>query len=77
MSMALWPQMPPLTGYEPNLLEIPEDDDDVNEIFTDRYCTQFLNDSVTQQPDPVEIDDEHRRSEFTPSTASAGKSKET
>ena len=57
----------PLTGYEPNQLEILEDDDDANQIFTDRYFTQFLNDSDTEQRDPVEIDDEHRRSEFTPS----------
>ena len=56
----------PLTGYEPNLLDIPENDDGVKGIFTDRYFTQFLNDPDTQQPDPVEFDDEHPRSEFTP-----------
>ena len=34
--------------------------------FTDGYFARFLNDSDTQQPGPVEIDDEHLRSEFTP-----------
>ena len=62
----------PLAGYEPNLLDIPEDDDGVNEIFTDPFFTQFLHDSDTQQPDPVEIDDEHPRERTHSTTANAG-----
>ena len=50
----------------PNLLDIPEDHDGINEIFADPYFIQFLNDSDTPQPDPGEIDDEHSRSELTP-----------
>ena len=67
-----------LTGYEPKLLEIAKDAGDSNQIFTDRYSTNSSTNPM-QQPDPVEIDDEHRRSELTPtSTASAGmKSKQT
>ena len=56
----------PLTGYESSLLDIPEDDDGISEIFTDRYFTQLLNDPETQLPDPIDIGDEHRRSAFTP-----------
>ena len=54
----------PLTGCEPNLFDIPEDNDDVDEIFTDRNFTQLFYNSNGQYPDPVEIDDEHLRSEF-------------
>ena len=40
------------TGYEPNLFDIPEDHDDIDEIFTDRNSTQLIYDSDGQYPDP-------------------------
>ena len=54
----------PLTGYEPNLFDIPEDYDGIDEIFTDTNFTQLICDSDGQYPDPAEVDDEHLRSEF-------------
>ena len=43
---------PMATGYEPNLFDIPEDHDDIDEIFTDRNFTQLIYDSDGQYPDP-------------------------
>ena len=40
----------PLASYEPKVLEIPEGDEDVNQIFTDPYFTQLLTDTDTRQP---------------------------
>ena len=72
MSVPLWPQMP-LSQVMSLTCSRFLDDDDTNEIFTDRYFTQFLNDSDTQQPDPVEIEDEQPQEPIYSITASARK----
>ena len=54
----------PLAGYEPNLFDIPEDYDGIDEIFRDTDCTQLIYDSDGQYLAPTEVDDEHLRSEF-------------
>ena len=53
----------PLTGYEPNLFDTPEDYDGIDEIFRDTNFTQLIYDSDGQYPDPAEVDNEHLRSE--------------
>ena len=50
-------------SHEPNLFDIPEDHDDIDEIFTDRNSTQLIHDSNGQYPNPAEVDGEHLRSE--------------
>ena len=47
------------------VLEIPEGDEDVNQIFTDPSFIQFLNDSDTPQPGPIEIGDEHSQTHLS------------
>ena len=54
------------TSYDPKVLEIPEGDGDVDQIFKEPNFTQLLNDSDTPLLGPIDIDDEHLRSEFTP-----------
>ena len=54
----------PLTGYEPNLFDIPEDYDGIDEIFKDTNYTQLIYDSDGQYPDPAEVDNEQLRSEL-------------
>ena len=53
----------PLTGYEPNLFDIPEDYDGLDKIFRKTNFTPLMYDSDLQYPDPTEVDDEHLRSE--------------
>ena len=53
----------PLTGYEPNLFDIFEDYDGIDEIFRDRNFTQLIYDSNGQYPNLAEVDDEHLRSD--------------
>ena len=55
----------PLTGYEPNLFDFPEDYEGVDASFRDTNLTQLINhDSDGQYPDPTAVDDEHFKSEF-------------
>ena len=54
-----------LTGYEPNLSDIPEDYEGIDAIFRETTFTRLINyDSDGQYPGPFEVDDEHLRSEF-------------
>ena len=53
-----------LTGYEPNLFDIPEGYDGIDEIFRDINFAQLIYESNGQSPNPAEVDEEHLRSEF-------------
>ena len=54
-----------LTGYEPNLFDIPEDYEGTDAIFRDANVTQLSNyDFDRQYPDTPEVDEEHFGSAF-------------
>ena len=65
MSMALWPQVPLSQVMSPTC-SIYHRTTMASMRSSLTGTTQFFNDSDTQQPDPVENDDEHPRSECTP-----------
>ena len=55
----------PLTGYEPNSFDIPEDYDGIDTILRDVNVTQLSNyDFDRQYVDTIGVDDQHLRSEF-------------
>ena len=62
-----------LTVYAPNLFDIFEDHVGVDAIFRDANVTELINyDFDGQCPDPIDVDDEHFRSEFVSPLLIAG-----